>query len=234
MKRLSLIDSRGKDRLLLRNPAGYKGGFWQTYYVDEVFCMAASTENDAFSMVSEATGKGMLDVTLSHSPLLDGVPAIRIDLQVWSHNKPIMLIRHKTTNVAEQTINDMKLYKFMDFDIGGPASYKDDRGVYNPDTGIMLVYDGNPLLAAIASHPEPDCWEISAPAKLLINEDAPDLRNNLELGPMDVATGLQWNIGSLNQGESKSVDIIIASATSFEEIEALIPEGWKLFSKKIR
>jgi hypothetical protein len=234
MKRLSLIDSRGKDRLLLRNPAGYKGGFWQTYYVDDLFCMAASTENDSFSMVCEATRKGMLDVSLIHSPLLDGVPAIRIDLQVWSHNKPIMLIRHKTTNVAEQVINSLKLFEFMDFDIGGPASYKDDKGVYNPETSLMLVYDGNPLLVAVASRPKPDRWEISPPTKLQISEDSPDLRNNLELGPMDVATGLQWNHGDLNPGDSKSVDIIIASATSLEEVKALIPEGWKLFDRKIR
>ncbi|MFX1560015.1 MAG: hypothetical protein ACFFBL_05470 [Promethearchaeota archaeon] len=234
MKRLSLIDSRGKDRLLLRNPAGYKGGFWQTYYVDEVFCMAASTENDSFSVVREAHGKGKLNVSLSHSPLLDGVPAIRTDIHVWSHNKPIMLIRHKTTNVADLIIKNMKLYEFMDFDIGGPASYKDDKGVYDPDTGLMIVYDGNPLVAALAARPEPDRWEISPPTKLLINEDAPDLRKNLELGPMDVATGLQWNIGDLNPGDIKSVDIIIASATSLDEVKALIPEGWKLFDKKMR
>ena len=234
MKRLSLIDSRGKDRLLLRNPAGYKGGFWQTYYVDEIFCMAASTENSAFTVASEATGKGMLEVSLSHSPLLDGVPAIRINIQVWSHNKPLMLIRHKTTNVAEQPIKNMKLYEFTDFDIGGPASYKDDKGVYDPKTGLMLVYDGNPLLVAVASRPDSDRWEISPPTKLQISEASPDLRNNLELGPMDVATGLQWNLGDLKPGESKSVDIIIASATSLDEVKALIQEGWKLFDKKIR
>lgn len=234
MKRLSLIDPRGKDRLLLRNPTGYKGGFWQTYYVDEMFCMAESTENDSFSVVSKATGKGMLEVSLSHSPLLDGVPAIRTDIQVWSHNKPIMLFRHKTTNVAEQTINNMKLYEFIDFDVGGPASYKDDKGVYNPDTGLMLVYDGNPLLVALASSPEPDRWEISPPTKLQISEDSPDLRKNLELGPMDVATGLQWNLGKLDPGESRFVDIVLASAISLEEVKALIPDGWELFKKKIR
>ncbi len=234
MKRLSLIDSRGKDRLLLRNPAGYKGGFWQTYYAEEIFCMASSTENATFSVVSKATKKGMLDVSLTHSPLLDGVSAIRIDIQVWSYNKPIMLIRHKTTNVAEHIINNMKLFEFMDFDVGGPASYKDDKGVYDPDTGIMLVYDGNPLLVAVVARPEPDRWEISPPTKLNISEDSPDLRNNLKLGPMDVATGLQWNLGDFNPGESKSIDIIIASATSLEEVKALIPEGWDLFNKKIR
>lgn len=196
--------------------------------------MASSTENATFSVVSKATKKGMLDVSLTHSPLLDGVSAIRIDIQVWSYNKPIMLIRHKTTNVAEHIINNMKLFEFMDFDVGGPASYKDDKGVYDPDTGIMLVYDGNPLLVAVVARPEPDRWEISPPTKLNISEDSPDLRNNLKLGPMDVATGLQWNLGDFNPGESKSIDIIIASATSLEEVKALIPEGWDLFNKKIR
>jgi len=234
MKRLSLIDSRGKDRLLLRNPAGYKGGFWQTYYVDELFCMAASTENDSFSLVSEVSGKGKLNVSLTHSPLLDGVAAIRTDIQVWSYNKPIMLIRHKTTNVADHIITNAKLFEFMDFDVGGPASYKDDNGVFDPDTGLMMVYDGNPLVVALAAQPEPDRWEISPPTKLLINEDFPDLRQNLELGPMDVATGLQWNIGNLNPGASKSVDIVLASATSIKEVKALIPEGWQLFNKKMQ
>ncbi|MBY8996117.1 MAG: hypothetical protein KGD60_00200 [Candidatus Thorarchaeota archaeon] len=72
------------------------------------------------------------------------------------------------------------------------------------------------------------------PTKIQISEDAPNLRNNLELGPMDVATGLQWNLGNLNPGESRSVAIIIASATSLEEVKALILQGWNLFDKKIR
>ncbi len=196
--------------------------------------MAASTENDAFSVVSKAMKKGKLGVSLDHSPFLDGVPAIRIDLQVWSYNKPFMLIQHKTTNVTDQTIKNMKLYELIDFDIGGPASYKDDKGIYDPKADLMLVYDGNPLVVGIASRPGPDRWEISPPTKLLISEDAPDLRKNMKLGPMDVATGLQWNLGNLKPEESKTIDIIIASTTSRSEIRTLIPEGWKQFSSKIQ
>ena len=202
--------------------------------MEGIFCMAASTENESFSMEKEAHGKGMLDVTLSHSPLLDGVPTVRTHIQVWSHNKPIMLFRHQTTNVSEQAINDVKLFKFTDFDVGGPASYKDDKGVYDPEANLMMVYDGNPLLVALTARPGPDRWEIAPPTKLMISEEYPDLQNNLELGPTDVAVGLQWNLGNLRPGESRSVDIILMSATSHEEIKALIPEGWKLFNKKIR
>jgi hypothetical protein len=232
--RLSLIDPAGKDRLLIRNPAEYKSGFWQTYYSDGMFCKAASTESKSFALESEEVGKGTLNVSLNHSPLLDGMITARMDINIWCHNKPIMLIRHRTTNVTDKTIEDLRLYNFMDFDVGGPASYKDDKAIYDPETGFMLVYDGNPLHVALASRPKADRWEISPPTKLRIDEESCDLMNNLELGPKDVATGLQWNLGKLRPSESKSVDLVLTSATSLEKVKTLIPQGWSLFDKKIR
>ncbi len=232
--RLSLIDPAGKDRLLIRNPAEYKSGFWQTYYSEGMFCKAESTESKSFALESEESGKGILNVSLSHSPLLDGVKTTRTTINVWSFNRPIMLIRHRTTNITDKSIEDLKTYNFMDFDVGGPASYKDDKAVYDPETGLMLVYDGNPLHVALASRPKADRWEISPPTKLRIDEESRDLKNNLELGPKDVATGLQWNLGNLEPSESKSVDIVLTSATSLEGVKTLIPEGWSLFDKKIR
>ena len=232
--RLSLIDPAGKDRLLIRGPAEYKGGFWQSYYFDGLFCIAESTESKSFALESEETDKGILNVSLNHSPLLDDMITVKTGIKVWSHNKPIMLIRHRSTNVTNKTIEDMKIYNFMDFDLGGPASYKDDQAVYDPDSGIMRVFDGNPLHVALASRPKPDHWEISPPTKLRINEEARDLKNNLELGPKDVATGLQWSLGNLEPLESKTVDIVLTSATNLEEVKTLIPQGWSLFDKKIR
>ncbi|MFX1482318.1 MAG: hypothetical protein ACFFCP_03930 [Promethearchaeota archaeon] len=232
--RLSLIDSAGKDRLLIRNPAEYKSGFWQTYYSDGMFCKAASTESKSFTLESEEKGKGELRVTLNHSPLLDGVIAARMNINVWSYNRPIMLIRHGMTNVTSKTIEDLRIYNFMDFDVGGPASYKDDKAMFDPKQGLMIAYDGNPLHVALASKPKPDRWEIAPPTKLSVDEDSRDLMNNLEFGPKDVATGLQWNLGNLRPSESKSVDIVLTSAPSLEEVKALVPEGWSLFDKKIR
>jgi hypothetical protein len=143
-------------------------------------------------------------------------------------------MRHRTTNVTDKPIEDLRIYNFMDFDVGGPASYKDDKAVYDPETGIMIVYDGNPLHVALASRPKANRWEISPPTKLRIDEVSRDLQNNLELGPKDVATGLQWNLGNLEPSESKSVDIVLTSATSLKEVKTLIPQGWSLFDKKIR
>jgi hypothetical protein len=196
--------------------------------------MAESTESKSFALEGEEAEKGILNISLNHFPLLDDMITVRTDIKVWSHNKPIMLIQHRSTNVTNKTIKDMKIYNFMDFDLGGPASYKDDLAVYDPDSGIMRVYDGNPLHVALASRPMADSWEISPPTKLRIDEDTRDLIGNLELGPKDVATGLQWNLGDLGPSESKSVDIVLTSATSLEEVTTLIPQGWSLFDKKIR
>ncbi|MFW9769395.1 MAG: hypothetical protein ACFFF9_06055 [Candidatus Thorarchaeota archaeon] len=40
---------------------------------------------------------------------------------------------------------------------------------------------------------------------------------------LDVATGLQWNLGNIEPSESKSVDIVLTSATNLEEVKTLIP-----------
>ena len=232
--RLSLIDPAGKDRLLIRNPAEYKSGFWQTYYMDGLFWSSESTESKSITLEGDEYGTGTLRVSLNHSPLLDSMITARMDINVWSYNKPIMLIRHRTTNVTDKPIEDLKTYNFMDFDVGGPASYKDDKAIFDTEAGIMLVYDGNPLHVALASRPKADRWEISPPIKLSVDENSRDLKNNLELGPKDIATGLQWNLGNLEPNESKTVDIVLTSATSLEEVKTLIPEGWSLFDKKIR
>ena len=173
-------------------------------------------------------------VVLDYSPVAGGCPVVRLEIEVWSQNKPFMLIRHKITNLSENIIEDLKLYNLMDFDVGGPASYKDDIGVYDENTRTISVFDDTPLCVAMASKPGPDAWEIEAPSKLMVDSENRDLKMNLELGPKDVATGLQWNHGSLGSHEYKSVDIVLVSASNLEEARTLINSSWDLFKKKIR
>ena len=155
-------------------------------------------------------------------------------IDVWSHNLPIMVIRHITTNLRTERVEDLRLFNFMDFDIGGPRSYKDDFGKYDKRSGVMLLWDDNPLYIALASRPKPDGWDITAPAKLKIDDDRRDLKNNLETGPKDIATGIQWNLGDLEPGESKSVEMVIASAQSREDVLEMLKKGRKFIGKKIR
>jgi hypothetical protein len=145
-----------------------------------------------------------------------------------------MLIRHRVTNLSDKVIENMKLYNLMDFDVGGPSSYKDDTGVYEEDSGLISACDDKPLCVAMASKPLPDAWEIASPLKLRVNSKNRDLKKNLEFGPKDIATGLQWDHGDLEPNESKTVDIVLSCATNLCEAKALIKTSWELFKKKIQ
>jgi len=131
-------------------------------------------------------------------------------------------------------IEKMKLYYIMDLDVGGPASYKDDVGIYDPDSGIMYACDDNPLCVAITSRPKPDAWEISSPMQIRIDEESTDLSKNLKYGPKDIATALQWNLGTLDSGQKCTVDIVLAASDSLDGAKMLLPSAWELIKKKIR
>ncbi|MBN2228774.1 MAG: hypothetical protein JW779_04200 [Candidatus Thorarchaeota archaeon] len=203
--------------------------------MDGIVHRVSSTEIATISVVTEDAQDGRLHVVLDHSPVEGQPPMARFDLEVWSYNTPILLVRFKTTNLSNSsTIEDLKLYNFMDFDVGGPTSYKDDVGTYDPVSGIMAAYDDNPLCVVMVSNPKADAWEIGSPTKLRIDEENRDLSKNLELGPRDIATALQWNLGSYDSGEHKTVDVVLAAATNPEEAKALAQKGLEMFDKKIQ
>ncbi|TFG06572.1 hypothetical protein EU522_01485 [Candidatus Thorarchaeota archaeon] len=156
------------------------------------------------------------------------------DIDIWSHNKPILLMRHTTTNVSTKEVEELKVYHMMDFDIGGPSSYKDDIGAFSKEKGIMYAFDESSLSVALASRPNPDGWEISPPIHLRLDETNNDLNNNLQNGPRDIATAIQWNLGDLKPNKSAVVEIALVATTSQDELEALVAEAWRLFDKKVR
>ena len=175
-----------------------------------------------------------LRIALRHLPRGYPHPVLQFDIEVWSYNVPIMLIRHSTTNIWRRKLKDVRLFNIMDFDIGGPKSYKDDFGKYDSQAGIITIYDNNPLYAAMTSRPSPDKWDIQPPAKIKLDDSRRDLKNTDSLGPKDVAAALQWNLGDLKHKETKTVEMVLAAATSEEEVIHLLKRGWELFDKKMQ
>ena len=235
MKRLSLIDSSDKEQLLLRNPADYRSGFWVSYLLDGECIVAESTEElDEFPNPRKDTKGDILNITLQHVPRKIRYPVLSLSLDIWSYNEPILLLRQCVSNLTKSVVNDVKLYFFMDFDIGGPRSYKDDYGSYSPEKSLMTLWDENSIYVDMTSNPSPDRWEITHPVKLNILEHHRDLQNNLSHGPKDVASALQWNLGDIDVKESRSIDIVLTAALSSKDAELLIPTAWELFDKKMR
>lgn len=194
----------------------------------------SSTESKAITSAQQDSKPGVLKIVLDHTPEEEKEAKVRFRLDIWSRNKPALLVRHTTSNQSRDVIEDVRVYLIVDFDVGGPTSYKDDVAQYEPDSGRMLVHDETPLWVSLSSRPRADGHEIASPTKLRPDGETRDLSNNLEAGPRDIAIALQWNLGNLEPGESKSVDIVIASATASDEVKEITDEMWQVFDKKIR
>ncbi len=162
------------------------------------------------------------------------IPFVEFEDTLWSRNVPILLWRHNARNASEQSISDLRMYLLMDFDIGGPKSYKDDFGKYDPSTGQLTVWDDSDLFVQMVSRPLPDLWDLSSPVKMKVDEARRDLKGALEIGPRDVVVGLQWNIGEIQPGKSASVDVAMTSAIGLGEVSGLTQDVWDLFDKKMR
>lgn len=193
-----------------------------------------STEEQSYSVKRKEYKQKRFELALEYTPEGHTVPMAMFDIALWTFNRPFLLMRYRTTNISDSPLEDLRVYNLMDFDIGGPPSYRDDMARFDPETGIMRIWDEAPLHVELASKPKPTGWEISPPLKLKVTDTYRDLKNNLELGPRDVAVAVQWNLGTLDKGESKFVDVVISSGISHEDAEALIPKAWELFSKKMR
>jgi hypothetical protein len=229
-----LIDNSGKEQLLLRNPADYQGGFWLTYDVDNVVYKVSSTESSTLSLLRHESDEAGIQLVFNHSPIENEAPKIRFEIEAWSHNTPILLVRYTAVNLSKKPLRNVKLYCIMDFDIGGPSSYKDDVGIYDSDSSVMLACDNTPLCVAMTSRPKPDAWEISSPMQIRIDENSSDLSKNLKYGPKDIATALQWNLGTLDSNQESVVNIVLAASDSSEGVKALLPTAWELFEKRFQ
>lgn len=193
-----------------------------------------STEANTISVAEQDSKPGVLRVALDHTPEGENEVRARFSLDIWSQNKPAMLIRHKTSNQSKGFIEDLRVYLIIDFDVGGPTSYKDDIARYEADTGRMLIYDDTPLWVALSARPQADGHEIASPTKVKVDGERRDLSSNIEAGPRDIAIALQWNLGNLEPGESKTVDVVMASAVMPDQVSDITDEMWRLFNKKIQ
>ncbi len=222
------------DYLLLKSPADYKGGFWVSYESNNNCHIVAATESREISLTGARGDQGRMHVTLQYTPADRERPLLTMDIDLWSHNMPAMLIRHTTTNVSSEPVSTVKTFAFMDYDIGGPSSYNDDTAEYDRTTNTGLVYDDDGIMVGMQSRPAPDGWDVAPPAKLNVQPDSCDLRNNDRLGPRDVAIGLQWNLGRLLPAESRTVEVAVAAGRGIERVMEVLAESWNQLIRAFR
>jgi hypothetical protein len=228
-----LVDDEGNDKMLLRNPANYKAGFWTTFTYDGQPHIISSTEpmNRMTIKAEKEIGSAKILTGYSHHGCN---PLVQFEDLLWSKNRPVLLWAHSVKNCGRHPFEDLKTYLLMDFDIGGPKSYKDDMGRYDTSTGLMTVWDDSPLFVQLSGRPMPSAGEVSTPVKLVIDEKRRDLGGHIEMGPRDIVVGIQWNFGDITVSEKVTADVIIASALSLDEVGRLVPEAWGFYDRKMR
>ncbi|MBD3159313.1 MAG: hypothetical protein GF309_11035 [Candidatus Lokiarchaeota archaeon] len=230
-----MVETEEMESELLRNPAGYKSGFWTSFVVDDKVVITESTEEmDVFSIKSIDKKEGSVKVHLGYTSSDEGSLGLDFEVELMTFEKPFMLMRHSTINKSSSRLEDLVVYHFMDFDVGGPKSYKDDIGEYDSNNHMMHLWDENPLHVTLSSSTEPDGWEISPPTKLNIEESNRDLKKNSILGPRDVAVALQWNLGRLEIDEKRTVEALVTAAKTKDEAIARISEAWDWVNQNLR
>ncbi len=228
-----MIDRSGVDRLLLRNPAKFKGGFWLSYIMDDEVHLVESTEPyERMDIIRHEEVDDTQRIVL-HTKQKQGNPILELEHHLWSKNKPILLWKLIVKNSSKKVIRDLKGYVIMDCDIGGPRSFKDDFGAFDKKSSSLMLWDDNSLFVNMSARPEPNGWEIAPPLKLKVIRDHRDLQNNEEVGPQDVAGALQWDLGDLQPGESAKIELILTAAEDSDSARALIKDGVALLDKKL-
>lgn len=228
-----MIDLKGQDRLLLRNPANYKAGFWTTLVYDNQPHAISSTEPMNRMTVNAEEEIGRLEVRSGYN-YFGCNPLIELIDTLWSKNKPLLFWRRSIRNACDEVFEDVKTYLLMDFDIGGPNSYKDDSARFDPEKRTMTVWDENLLFVQLTGKPIPSSGEVSSPVKLVVDETNRDIGKFLEMGPRDIMVGLQWDLGNIDCGETATVDMALVSALSLDEVNDLTQEAWSIYDRKMR
>ncbi len=232
--RLGLVDEARKECVLLSRPADYKGGFWVTYTVNNTRVVWESMSKDGTRLVSSDSHRGRVDVTLEHTPAAHPGPVFRQEVTAWSYDRPVLLARSRLTNISRDTVRDVKTYFLMDLDLGGYESCRDDTATFDTVSAMVHLSDECPVHVLMASRPRASRWDVGSAIRLAVDRDRPDLGNNSQYGPGDVAAALQWDHGDLGPGTTTMVDVAVTAARTYSGALSAVAEAWELSSRELR
>lgn len=125
----------------------------------------------------------------------------------------------KLTNTGSSPINIVRLAVYNDWDVDGTTF---NTAVYDPitDTSYEVgpggTHAGMSSPTASSEHDIDSCCSNAASLLTFANNA------NGPLGPFDVTASLLWNLGSLNPGEMKSIDVIVAAGNSLNDLNTQI------------
>ena len=128
-------------------------------------------------------------------------------IEIAPENGTYFKICYKLTNITDQPMEDVRFFEVVDFDIptGDPGN---DIGWYDPRTDFVWVKDENWFQNGFTGNKKSDHHSVNN-YSYVIWEDSNDgtLNDNNESNYNDPGIGLQWNVGTLQPGQSWDIDI---------------------------
>ncbi|MHA1682935.1 MAG: hypothetical protein ACTSUE_18495 [Promethearchaeota archaeon] len=137
------------------------------------------------------------------------------------------IIFYSIKNISTRVLSNFKLYNLYDFDIEGLNSYNTDYAYFDANLKAIVQYNKKGVHVGIGTSREGDDLHFTAgiPHELEINEEHPDLDDQILPGPEDLFIGMELDIGNIEPGQTEIVPMIVASGESRVEFESNLQMG---------
>jgi hypothetical protein len=132
-------------------------------------------------------------------------------------------IEYTIKNIGSSTLNDVRFFQTIDFDIPWTGDHTDDHAWYDAENDYVIVKDDeyfeNSFTGSIHSDRHGiDYWR----TEIYDDWDDGNLNNVDSYGPGDPAIGMQYNLGNLAAGDDEIVTITVWSGEPTEPMEPKI------------
>lgn len=145
-----------------------------------------------------------------NSCILDFRNALRLErsIRIAPGDGTYFKICYKVTNITDQPIEDIRFFELVDFDIPWTGAHGDDIGWYDALTDFVWVKDEAWFQNGFTGN-RPSSHHSVNQYYYVIFEDANDgvLDDNAESNYNDPGIGLQWDVGTLQPGQTWDLDV---------------------------
>ena len=129
-------------------------------------------------------------------------------------------IEYTVKNTGSSTLNDVRFFQTIDFDIPNTGDCNDDHAWYDAEHDYVVVKDNDYFENGFTARRDStrhgiDYWR----TEIYDDWDDGDLNNANSYGPGDPAIGMQYNLGNLAAGAEEIVAITVWSGEPTEEME---------------
>jgi len=134
---------------------------------------------------------------------------------------PRFTVTYEIENAGEETIESAQFYQYVDYDVGSASG---DQGGYDPEQG--LVWQGSDASAGsvftgFRASRQPVSWAVDRYSAVANQLTQGDLQESSSYTG-DVGSALQWDLGSIEPGETTSHAIGFAAGDSRQDVELLL------------